>query len=144
MRITVLHNVSRDASFGLNAMFTGDGKRYVSRTHELVKVFEFEADLGPNSVFRAFNVGDDPELSSSQVELELAQEYRSHRLRSLSVGDVLAYDGQTYLACESVGWREIDADELHVLDGDEADRAIRDRYGFKAGEQLSISVPFTS
>ena len=78
-RITVLHNVNRDASFGLNTVFFrkdpgGYVKETQSRAHELVRVFEFEMKgllftdesryMGcveiADRVYRAFNVGDDP------------------------------------------------------------------------------------
>ena len=78
-KIAVFHNISRDASFGLNTvLFRKDPGGYVKETrsaaHELVKVFEFDMDdlmftdesryLGciqiADRVYRAFNVGDDP------------------------------------------------------------------------------------
>ncbi len=94
--VTVYHNISRDASFGLNATFSAaSGKGYQARSHELVKVFEFDAAAlpgaeNPDAVYRAFNVGDDPGYASSAAEFDLAVAYRARDLRSLSVGDVVA------------------------------------------------------
>lgn len=93
MKITVLHNVSRDASFGLNTVLGPAGKTYQAGSHQLVKVFEFGADsMTPDQVFHAFNVGDDPAHAVSAAEQELASAYRGRRLRAMSVGDVLAYE----------------------------------------------------
>jgi hypothetical protein len=93
MKITVLHNISRDGGFGINEVPGPAGKTYQAGSHQLVKVFEFTADgMTPDRVFHAFNVGDDPAYSVSAAERELAGAYRARRLRALSVGDVLVFE----------------------------------------------------
>lgn len=145
MKITVLHNISRDASFGLNAVFdlTQKAKKHEPRSHELVKVYEFVTSdlLSAEDIFYTFNVGDDPALARDERQLSLARAYRARKLRSLSVGDVLIFEGEAALACESAGWRVVAPDELHVLDEAEATRAVRERYEFRKYEDLSITVP---
>jgi len=141
-RIEIFHNIARDASFGLNTGFTGEGKRCAAapeEMHELVLVFTYEADwtddrasVGPllDQAFMSFNVGSD----------ELAALYRARRLRSLSVGDVVRIDGDAY-ACESVGWEPASKDDVRILSAAEADKVIRERYEFEPGEPLAVTVP---
>jgi len=156
--ITVFHNVSRDASFGLNQVFDLDGKFHEPHSHELVKVFEFEVsdlftpedaamasltdEIVADIIFRAFNVGHEPGYGTPGTkEFELATKYRARKLRSLSVGDVLVFDYETYLACESAGWKVVDQGELRVLTTRSAKRLVRERYGFEPAEELSVTVP---
>ena len=142
-RIKIFHNISRDASFGLNVAFTRDGreqsvKDYESRSHSLVWVFEYELDRTHefrdqemlNEAFEIFNVGTG----------SLAQQYRARRLRSLSVGDVVLIDAAAY-ACESAGWKPVSWHDLRILTAGDADKEIRERYQIKVGEALSITVP---
>lgn len=149
MKVTVLHNISRDSWFGLNQVPADNGKRYEPRSHELVKVFEFDlAELpgdpgrplqrAADDVFRAFNVGDDPQFSTSDAEETLALRYRARRLRSLSSGDVLIFDGAGAL---SAGERVDEADLNIIADPAEAERIVRDRYDFLSTETLSVTVP---
>lgn len=154
MKITVLHNISRDAGFGLNNQFSPDTARnggrtariYRPRTHELVRVFEFDADdsMTPDDVYRAFNVGDDPDFSESPGEYDLAVAYGRRRLRPLSPGDVLAFetrDGIRWLACEPGGWKTVPAGDLLILGAEAAEAAVRRYYEFRPGEELAITVP---
>jgi hypothetical protein len=103
-RISIFHNLSRDANFGLNTVFhRQDPGGYVKETqagaHELVKVFEFDMNdllladesryMGAAEIadrtFRAFNVGHDPEFSKpGSKERTIATAYRARNLRSLS------------------------------------------------------------
>jgi hypothetical protein len=55
-------------------------------------------------VFMLFNVGDDPAFGTPDPR---AVAYRGQRLRSLSVGDVVALDDAFY-ACASLGWQHLD------------------------------------
>jgi hypothetical protein len=152
MRVTVLHNIHRDASFGLNQIFDRDGKHHEAASHELVKVFEFDTtglpDPGENrptviadAIFRAFNVGHEPGYATSSQEYDLAMAYRARNLRSLSVGDVLVFEGGHILVCERIGWFAVDESDLWVIDAPAAERMIRVRYGFRPGEPLSVTVP---
>lgn len=167
MKIRIYHNISRDASFGLNTVIGPTGERGAGERHPLVWVFEYEItaidtsrieepiDLGqlPGDVL--WYDGTDPQsalIDADQVALNhafeefnigeghLAQAYRARRLRSLSVGDVVMIDGRIY-SCESAGWSSRAATELRVLPAAEADAAIRAAYGFGPDEELSVTVP---
>lgn len=159
MKVTVYHNVSRDASFGFNTVFCnttpGDPRGYAKRPaatedekHPMVKVFEFDADVeGPEGTlmqdgqsthlqfleqqFERFNVGED----------EVAQAYRARRLRSLSVGDVVRL-GSGYFSVDSCGFSLHAEDELKVLEGAAAVAEVRERYQFRPHEtELTVTVP---
>lgn len=150
MQVEVFHNVSRDASFGWNTIFensTGDPRGYVKRPartlaerHPMVKVFAYTASDEQEDqdalayAFEQFNVGEDGEAIA----------YRSRRLRSLSVGDVICVvrDGQRrYYSCDSFGWGDVDPTQMKVLEGAEAVTEIRSRFEFRPAEQLSVTVP---
>jgi hypothetical protein len=157
--VTVFHNVSRDASFGLNAVWrkgpeAPEGKRAYqnqdgswgwkeraetpAEQHELVRVFEYTADPDDvendnvlNAAYETFNIGVGP----------VAQRYRSYRLRSLSVGDVLRV-GDEYWSVEPLGFTRREDSELRVLTAAQARFVVRERYGpWGKNEPLSISPP---
>jgi hypothetical protein len=154
--VKVLHNVSRDAWFGLNARPDAPGATvgapvYEPRAHELVAVFEtpLDAELlrkgGLSAVaewlFMALNVGDDPELCDpASGAAEVARAYRARRLRSLSVGDVLLFGDGVALACERMGFREVAYADLGWLTAADAEPVIRERYEIW-GEPLTVTVP---
>ena len=157
MRVNIFHNVSRDASFGLNTVFrTGteapegvralplsDG-RYTwkeqapdpSERHELVWVFHYEASDSDshndvlNRAWESFNNGSGREDAS----------YFARRLRSLSVGDVVMIDNKAY-SCEGVGWQERRLAELRTVTAAQAEQIIRARYEFGPRETLAVTVP---
>lgn len=110
MHVTVYHNVAR-----------GPDDRYVNFDgyrpgQPLVPVFAYDAGLLDGGMeellliaeraFEAFNA--DPDLLTGRMR-DLATGYRARSLRSLSVGDVLRL-GDTALACDRVGFREVPAD----------------------------------
>lgn len=146
MRIEVLHNISPDASFGLNMMFDKDGKFREPGSHELVKVFEFDGSTGrpPDDVYRMLNVGHEPGFAHNEYEHRVALQYRARRLRSLSVGDVLIFGHaiRTCIACESSGWSEVHREDLRVLSTRAALLRVRERYEYSQYEELAISVPW--
>jgi len=133
-QVTIFHNLTYDAFSGFDSV---DGPHY------LVKVFAFDsaklsvpADSYPailGHIFEEFNVGTTP----------LAEKYRTRRLRSFSVGDVVDVDGHAW-SCESTGWKARKGRDLVVLDGIAADDQIRARFDFRPDEELSITVPFTN
>jgi hypothetical protein len=160
-RIEILHNVSRDASFGLNTVLRtsatkpesvervlelSDG-RYCwkdmaatpDERHELAWVFQYEDGYNGDraSAYELLNIAFETFNVGSD---ELAAQYRARRLRSLSVGDVVVIDGQAF-SCESAGWAERSLSELNVLPAREAERVIRQRYEFGPREQLAVTVP---
>lgn len=116
MHVTVFHNVARGPD---NRHINFDGYR---PGQPLVPVFAYDVELLDGGMpellliaetaFEAFNV--DPDLLSDRRR-ELATRYRARSLRSLSVGDVLRL-GDTALACDPVGFREVpgDLNEVHV------------------------------
>lgn len=92
MLIRIYHNGARDEE-GRNLGFFG-----YKPEHPMVLVFayvipELDPGLAIEEAFHTFNVGED----------DLAQAYRARRLRSLSVGDIVAVDGKFY-SCENAGW----------------------------------------
>ncbi len=154
--VSVLHNVDPDGFFGLNQVEAAPGleRDWVTkpRAHELVRVFEAPVDREllerrgalavAEALYRAFNVGDDPDFGTpGSPEWELATAYRARRLRSLSVGDVLVFGDGVCLAVARMGFAEVDYMHLRVLSPADADPAIRSRYHFGPGEELSITVP---
>lgn len=155
MKVTVLHNISRDASFGLNQVFsTIAGKHYEPCSHDLVRVFEFDTDdlldpdvnLAPeilgDVVYRVFNVGHETHYYQDEREHELALAYRARRLRSLSTGDVLLLGEIALDCCVSFGWEIVSPDDLRIINtAEHAEKLIRLRYDFKPGEPLSLTVP---
>lgn len=153
MKITVYHNLSRDNWFGLNrtivenkAISKGFDYQYIPASHPLVKVFEYDqpdVELDPAKlladIYRLFNVGDDPHFGTPS---DLAKRYRSRRLRSLSVGDVVRIGDQAY-SCESVGWQERAQDQLDIVAGiDAQESVVRERYEIGPREQLVCSLPW--
>lgn len=168
MKVTVFHNVSRDASFGLNMVFrTGQTSPKPGRTcyqspesglwgwkeraeteaerHELVRVFEYEADpddvKNDNVLNRAYDAFQKVGGGHQAVE---DPAYFGRKLRSLSVGDVLALDdGKTteYWSVESCGFASRREEELRVLTAAQGAAVVRERYQFKPGEPLTTTVP---
>lgn len=143
-RIELFHNVNRDAGFGLNCVFSrqdpgGYVKEVQAGAHELVRVFEYQTEWSDdrasvmpllNKAWETFNVGTD----------ELAAQYRTRNLRSLSVGDVVFIDGAPY-ACESVGWEPVSRMDLKILKAEDAERVVRERFDFGPTEELAVTVP---
>jgi len=92
MLVRIYHNAARDPE-GRNLGFFG-----YDPEHPMVLVFAYvspETDSGKaiEQAFHTFNVGENM----------LATAYRQRKLRSLSVGDIVACD-DTYYSCESLGW----------------------------------------
>lgn len=164
MKVTVYHNLSWDASSGLNTVCEvwpgaqpgspaqkrqGTG----AERHGLVKVFEFGYGLSDpgkddftvcEDLFWEFNVADDP-LFTDGVSHPVAQAYRARKLRSLSTGDVIRIgnrQGDRFYSVGSAGFTSRQPGELRIVDDlAEAEKLIRERYGFAPGEPLSITVP---
>lgn len=153
-RVGIYHNVSPDAGFGLNRVFdnelTGEtvmGRvRHTPRSHELVKVFEYDqADVELetqallNDIYRLFNIGHEPHFGTPS---ELAVAYRARRLRSLRKGDVVQL-GDDLWSCESAGWSKVPTSDLSIVgDPADAERLVRQRFDFGPVEELSITVPW--
>lgn len=171
MKVSILHNISRDASFGFNAVFrTGDqapeGVRAIAlddgrvswkaeaeteaERHELVWVFTYEGDSAKDDetllaeAWHAFNVGHDPEFGPPS---DLALAYRARKLRSLSMGDVVII-GHSPQEPRSPriwscdsDWTERQQTDLRILPASDADKAIRARMDFGPDEPLTHTVP---
>lgn len=146
MMISIFHNISRNADAGLNRPRRGAAP---ADRHPLIQVFTFTmprekltaihdtedrrqaiCDRLLDIIYREFNVGTS----------ELAAAYRARKLRSLSVGDVVMLDSRIY-ACEPAGWRRVTYDDLNMLHGLKADRAIRERLRFDKNDELTVTVP---
>jgi hypothetical protein len=98
MRLRIMHNTNR------LALALG----YAPSDH-VVEVYAFdytgaEGDLDAcEAAFEMFNIGHLSDHGTAEPD---AIAYRERGNRSLSVGDVVACDGQFY-ACGVAGWREI-------------------------------------
>jgi hypothetical protein len=118
MHVTVYHNVAR-----------GPDERHINFDgyqpgQPLVPVFAYDVELLDGGMpellliaetaFEAFNA--DPGLLPARTR-DLATRYRARSLRSLSVGDVLRL-GDTALACDPVGFRQVpgDLNEVRVFE----------------------------
>lgn len=111
--ITIYHNISTDVYGRPIGMLDG----YMPG-HALVPVARYvEENATDNLVeaceraFHLFNVGDDPAYGTPDPR---AVAYRDNKNRSLSNGDVVQIrNGQVmhWLACTSVGWRNVDSPE---------------------------------
>lgn len=127
MRVTIFHNVARDQD-GRHAGF--DGYR---PGQPLVPVFAYDAELADGGMpellliaeqaFEAFNA--DPEMLTGR-QRDLATQYRALRLRSLSAGDVVRA-GDTALACDHIGFREVPAELNQVRACEHGTHPIEDR-----------------
>lgn len=120
MRVSVYHNVARDEA---GRMINFDGYK---SGHPIVHVFDAYVDVGDEvfasalteMVWTACNLGPD-ELTGRMAVL--ARAYRDRRLRSLSVGDVVALgegeDGDDRLAMcvDAVGFSFVRTDRLNIV-----------------------------
>ena len=75
--------------------------------HYIDDVHRWDSDI----LERAFELFNAPLEYLDDDDLKIARRYRSERLRSLSVGDVVEVDNVKYL-CEGVGWRKLERGEL--------------------------------
>ena len=64
-----------------------------------------------------FHILNAPEEMLSEVELEIAKEFRALDNYSLSTGDVVEVDGEGFL-CESFGWKKLDRVPSQVVEFD--------------------------
>jgi hypothetical protein len=110
VHVTVYHNVARGPD---DRRINFDGYQ---PGQPLVPVFAYDVELLDGGMpellliaeraFEAFNA--DPDLLPARTR-DLATRYRARSLRSLSVGDVLRL-GDTALACDPVGFRQVPAE----------------------------------
>lgn len=120
MRVSVYHNVARDEA-GRMINFGG----YESG-HPIVHVFDADIDVGDEVVASAlaemvWTAGNlDPDQLTGRMAT-LARAYRDRRLRSLSVGDVVALgegdDGENRMAMcvDAVGFSFVRTDRLNIV-----------------------------
>lgn len=54
-----------------------------------------------------FHITNAPEEMLSEVEIEIANDFRSQGNYSLSTGDIVVVDGEHFL-CESLGWKKLE------------------------------------
>jgi hypothetical protein len=115
-RIRVYHNVARDPAGRPLGMLDGYAPDHpVALVAELhlptTGVAPMDAASTLATVFRLFNVGDDPEFGTPDPH---AIEYRSRGNRSLSVGDVVAV-GDRHFACARISWDPIDPPRIEPI-----------------------------
>jgi hypothetical protein len=113
--VTIWHNLAVSPAVPEHrAGFLGykPGQPLMRVARYTVPTDEIDALTIAQAAFHTFNVGDDPEFGAPDPK---AVEYRKRKNRSLSVGDVVQVD-QTWLACASAGWSEIEAPAWVVID----------------------------
>jgi hypothetical protein len=126
-RVTIFHNTARDEhghAIGFDGYQPGQ---------PLVPVFAYDVEFLDGGVpellliaeqaFEMFNV--DLDMLTGRKR-ELATQYRHKMLRSLSVGDVLMI-GNTALACDAVGFREIPPELNEVQVSEHGTHPIEDQ-----------------
>jgi hypothetical protein len=67
-----------------------------------------------DDAFHMFNAP--PELITDPAARDVVDHYRNARLRSLSIGDLVRVDADTWLACAHDGWDHIDAPTRILFD----------------------------
>lgn len=98
MTVDVFHNVSTDPMRYLQGYTDGDPLVKVATVTVPDSITEVSSAC--EWVFRLLNVGDDPAFGTPDPQ---ALDYRRRRNRSLSVGDVLLFDGAGF-TCANAGW----------------------------------------
>ena len=103
--VTVWHNTAVDAQGRHTAMLDG-----YQPGDPVVRVFAYQASPGPSAegiADEAFDIFNDHPGDAAGAELACA--YYRRRLRSLSVGDVVAAvaDGEVRLAVAKIGWTPV-------------------------------------
>jgi len=80
-----------------------------SKIYEAVIPQSFKMDhvrIGEEVAEFVFHILNAPEELLNESELNIANDFREPGNYSLSTGDVVEVDGQSFL-CESVGWKQI-------------------------------------
>lgn len=108
--VEVFHNVAQD-EHGRHLGFWG-----YKAGHPLVKVASLIVDADTveqamDVAYRLLNVGDDPDFGTPDPQ---ALDYRAARNRSLSVGDVLVFDGVAFTVAD-MGFEQVNVDPAQVV-----------------------------
>jgi hypothetical protein len=111
MLVRVFHTSDLSSGYDTDGLGTGQREVFAYTLPDPAVGTTVDHGATLDHIFMLFNVGDDPAFGEPEP---LAVAYRVCRLRSLSVGDVVALD-ETYFACASVGWRRLDVPP--VVDG---------------------------
>lgn len=124
MKVKVFHNVTEDN--GRLAIFGRSGERRVKSGDKLqfVGTLDFpEATTFTGAADLAFEAGNSP------AETDAVKEYRSWKVRSLSVGDVVAIEDGRHpvmaLDCRSTGWGFTDLAQFEFTGGPEGPALIK-------------------
>lgn len=106
MKVEILHNVTKDDDGRLVGFFG------LKPGHQLKTVFTYEATVR-DGYEHAYEFTNEP-IPSSDLNSVLVREYRSRKLRSLSVGDVVIVDGVPQTV-KSFGYGPIDLTDYEVI-----------------------------
>jgi len=95
----------------INSRYAFEADEFVTRT----KIYEavipqlannLQIKSGMQIAERMFHILNAPEEMLSEVEIEIANDFRAPGNYSLSTGDIVEVDGVRFL-CESFGWKEV-------------------------------------
>jgi len=95
----------------INSRYAFEADEFATRT----KIYEavipqlannLQIKSGMQIAERMFHILNAPEEMLSEVEIEIANDFRAPGNYSLSTGDIVEVDGVRFL-CESFGWKEV-------------------------------------
>jgi hypothetical protein len=128
MKVSILHNVTEeDGRLAIFSRFSYEPRIQPGDRLQLVGVLDFPDDTTAEQAAElAFEAGNSP------ADIEAVKEYRSWKVRSLSVGDVVAVEddnhAMTALGCESVGFAPVDLAQFTLVDAVIVSLRIENRY----------------
>lgn len=105
--VRILHNVTRDHVGRLEGF---DGIR---DGHRFVEVFTFDTDVTGDVYEYAYRVTNAPPEILNDTERAIEADYRTHRVRSVSVGDIVIVDGAAKTVA-SFGFKDVDLATVKV------------------------------
>ena len=94
----------------LRGAFDADEHTLRDKIYEAVIPQSFKMDcvrIGEEVAEYVFHILNAPEELLSEVEIEIANDFRAPGNYSLSTGDIVVVDGE-YFLCESFGWKKIE------------------------------------
>ena len=93
----------------INSRYAFEADEFVTRTKIYEAVIpQIQKERGGEHIAElVFHILNAPEELLSEVEIEIANDFRAAGNYSLSTGDIVVVDGE-YFLCESFGWKKIE------------------------------------